>query len=98
MAHVSYVVLCCAVATLLHVLLIEWTQAQMMEMDFEIGCIIKDKLIPFSVLWFTGEAAEYDDDDDDDDMFDDDEGDGMLPHCSSRPPRSSLHNDTVLTL
>jgi len=47
--------------------------AQMMEMDFEIGCIIKDKLIPFSVLWFTGEAAEYDDDDDD--MFGDEDGD-----------------------
>jgi hypothetical protein len=48
----------------------------MMEMDFEIGCIIKDKLIPFSVLWFTGEAAEYEDDDDD--MFGDEEGDGMF--------------------
>eukprot|EP00026_Physarum_polycephalum_P011229 Phypoly_transcript_11436.p1 GENE.Phypoly_transcript_11436~~Phypoly_transcript_11436.p1 ORF type:complete len:395 (-),score=108.66 Phypoly_transcript_11436:31-1164(-) len=47
--------------------------AQNMEMDFEIGCIIKDKLIPFSVLWFTGEAAEYEDDDDD--MFGDEEGD-----------------------
>jgi nucleosome assembly protein 1-like 1 len=45
-----------------------------MEMDFEVGCIIKDKLIPFSVLWFTGEAAEYEDDDD---MFGDEEGDGM---------------------
>eukprot|EP01111_Echinosteliopsis_oligospora_P011155 TRINITY_DN360_c0_g1_i1.p1 TRINITY_DN360_c0_g1~~TRINITY_DN360_c0_g1_i1.p1 ORF type:complete len:349 (+),score=115.83 TRINITY_DN360_c0_g1_i1:147-1193(+) len=31
------------------------------EADFEIGCSFKDKLVPYSVLWFTGEAAEYDD-------------------------------------
>lgn len=48
--------------------------AENMEMDFDVGCIIKDKLIPFSVLWFTGEAAEYEDNEDDDDMFDGEEG------------------------
>lgn len=33
-----------------------------MEVDFDLGCIIKDKLIPYAHLWFTGEAAEYEDD------------------------------------
>lgn len=34
-----------------------------MEADFDIGCIIKDKLVPQAVKWFTGEAAEYEGDD-----------------------------------
>jgi len=34
---------------------------EQIEHDFEIGCTFKDKLVPYSVLWFTGEAAEYDD-------------------------------------
>jgi len=34
-----------------------------LEQDFEIGCILKDKLIPHSVLWFTGEALDYEEDD-----------------------------------
>ena len=54
------------------------------EADFHIGCTLKDKLIPFSYLWYTGEAAMYDDEydpydeeglDDDEDL-DDDEGEG----------------------
>jgi len=57
----------------------EEEEAALMEYDWEIGCIIKDKLIPFAVKWFTGEAQEYDDDDDDEfdegDEDEDDEGD-----------------------
>jgi len=34
-----------------------------LEQDFEIGCIIKDKLIPHSVLWFTAEALDYEEED-----------------------------------
>mmetsp|Transcript_14129 Transcript_14129/g.22475 ORF Transcript_14129/g.22475 Transcript_14129/m.22475 type:complete len:352 (+) Transcript_14129:98-1153(+) len=55
----------------------------MMENDFEIGCSIRDNLIPFAVRWYTGEAApdddfdedeeEDEDDDDDEDEDDDDE-------------------------
>ena len=33
-------------------------------MDFEIGDIIKDKVVPAAVLWFTGEASMGDDEDD----------------------------------
>ncbi|WCJ39506.1 Nucleosome assembly protein 1 1 [Euphorbia peplus] len=47
-----------------------------MEQDFDIGTVIRDKIIPHAVSWFTGEAAEVDDldyaDDDDDDDDDDD--------------------------
>jgi nucleosome assembly protein 1-like 1 len=51
--------------------------AEVLEADFDIGCIFKDKLIPYSLLWFTGEAAEYEDfgDFDDDEEFDEDEDD-----------------------
>jgi len=49
----------------------------MLEADFELGCIFKDKLIPHSVLWFTGEAQEFEDEFDDFDYEDeyDEEGD-----------------------
>ena len=52
-----------------------------MEMDYEIGSVIKDKIIPDAVSWFTGSANEdsddedYDEDDDDDDDESDDEED-----------------------
>ena len=39
-----------------------------LEADYELGCVIKDKIIPRAVAWFTGAAVdpedEYDDDDD----------------------------------
>lgn len=36
----------------------------LMENDYEIGCSLRDMLIPFAVRWYTGEAApdDYDDD------------------------------------
>jgi len=51
--------------------------ADILEADFDIGCIFKDKLIPYSLLWFTGEAAEYEDfgDFDDEDDFDEEDED-----------------------
>jgi len=56
---------------------IDEEDAEQMESDFDIGCIIKDKLIPFAVKWFTGEAAEYDGDDfgmdGEDDMYGDED-------------------------
>ncbi|KAJ3399519.1 hypothetical protein HDV05_001747 [Chytridiales sp. JEL 0842] len=33
-----------------------------LEMDYEIGEIIKEKIIPHAVDWFTGKALEYEDD------------------------------------
>jgi nucleosome assembly protein 1-like 1 len=47
----------------------------MLEADFEVGCIFKDKLIPHSVLWFTGEAQEFEDEFDDFDYEDEFDGD-----------------------
>jgi len=50
-----------------------------MEMDYEIGSVIKDKIIPDAVSWFTGSANEdsddedYDEDEDEDDDESDDE-------------------------
>jgi len=54
---------------------------QDMEIDFDIGREIKDRVVPHAVLWYTGEAALLfaDDYDLEDDMFgyeDDDEGNG----------------------
>jgi nucleosome assembly protein 1-like 1 len=51
----------------------------LMENDYEIGCAVRDQLVPFAVRWYTGEAApeEEDDDDydDDEDLGDDDDED-----------------------
>lgn len=56
---------------------IEEEDAEIMEVDFDIGCVIKDKLIPHAIKWFTGEAAEYEGDDfgmgDDEDMYGDED-------------------------
>jgi len=49
----------------------------LIENDYEIGCSVRDMLIPFAVRWYTGEAApdDYDDDgeEDEEDMDEDDE-------------------------
>ena len=46
-----------------------------MEMDYEIGSVIKDKIIPDAVSWFTGSATEESDDEDYDEDDEDDEDD-----------------------
>jgi nucleosome assembly protein 1-like 1 len=57
-----------------------------LELDYQLGEDIKEKLIPRAIDWFTGEAlqfeniddfdeGEFEDDDDDDDEDDDDERD-----------------------
>ncbi|ODV95450.1 hypothetical protein PACTADRAFT_75928 [Pachysolen tannophilus NRRL Y-2460] len=53
---------------------------QRLELDYQIGEIIKDKLIPRAIDWFTGEAIKYeiqegDYDDEDDDFGDDNDED-----------------------
>uniref|UniRef100_A0A0G4ICQ8 Nucleosome assembly protein n=1 Tax=Chromera velia CCMP2878 TaxID=1169474 RepID=A0A0G4ICQ8_9ALVE len=50
------------------------------EADYQAGCIIREKIIPLAVNWFTGEAVDSDVDDDSDDFDlhgddDDDEDD-----------------------
>ncbi|KAJ3122756.1 hypothetical protein HK100_011855, partial [Physocladia obscura] len=49
-----------------------------LEQDYEIGEIIKDKIIPHAVDWFTGKALQYEEDDydefDEDDEFDGEDG------------------------
>merc|ERR1712129_317645 len=52
----------------------------LMENDHEIGCALRDNIIPFAVRWYTGEASpeddeEYDDDEDDEDDDDDEDED-----------------------
>lgn len=48
-----------------------------LRIDYEIGEIIKDQIIPLAAHWFTGEALEYADleGEDDDDDYEDEEGD-----------------------
>jgi nucleosome assembly protein 1-like 1 len=53
------------------------------EMDYETGEMIKDKLIPDAINWFTGKALEefeQDQEEYDDDEFDGDfgEGEGLI--------------------
>merc|ERR1712046_563547 len=47
----------------------------LMEADYEAGVILRDKVIPHAVLWFTGEAVDSDMDMEDDDFEEDDEED-----------------------
>jgi len=50
---------------------------EVMEADYEMGAVLREKVIPRAVTWYTGEAIMDDDDEDeeDDDEEDDDEGD-----------------------
>lgn len=47
----------------------------LLELDFDYGELFKDKVIPYAVHWYTGEAKLYEDDDDDDDDVTQDDGD-----------------------
>lgn len=51
---------------------------EIVEDDFEVGCLIKEMLVPHAVSWFTGEMMdeqESDEDDEDDDEDDEDDDD-----------------------
>lgn len=72
----------------------------MLEFDYELGCALKDVLIPNALKWFTGEAAVIDDDEDGEEgdeedgeegaEEDDEEGedDDAPPKDSSAPAQS----------
>jgi nucleosome assembly protein 1-like 1 len=48
---------------------------EQLENDYETGCIIKDRIVPCAVAWFTGAAVDPDEDyDEEDDYGEDDEG------------------------
>jgi len=53
--------------------------SMLMEHDHDMGCMIKDRLVPFAIRWYTGEAVpeglKQDDDDDDDDEEEEEEED-----------------------
>ncbi|KAJ3121622.1 hypothetical protein HK098_003514 [Nowakowskiella sp. JEL0407] len=75
---------------------------EMLESDYEIGELIKEKMIPRAVDWFTGKALEYEDglfdeddelpeglefdDDDDDDNDDDDDDDDADAGAAGEKP------------
>lgn len=45
-----------------------------LELDYQIGEDLKDRIIPHSIMYFTGEATAYEMDDDDfEDEFDEEE-------------------------
>jgi len=46
-----------------------------LEHDYEIGCLIKDKIVPKAVAWFTGMAIDPEEDFDEDEGDDDDDDD-----------------------
>jgi len=63
----------------------------LMENDYEIGCSIRDQLIPFAVRWYTGEAVQDDgldddsDEDDEEDFDDEDEDDDDEDESEDEP-------------
>ena len=59
--------------------------------DYEIGCIIKDKIIPHAVSWFTGEAIE-DEEYDEEEEYDEDNEDGDEEGISMRAQSNSQAN------
>ncbi|CAE8621987.1 unnamed protein product [Polarella glacialis] len=72
----------------------------LMENDHEIGCSVRDNLIPYAVRWYTGEAAPEDDydeddeeedeeDDEEDDDEDDDEDEDEPPQKGKKPTRAA---------
>jgi len=63
----------------------------LMENDYEIGCCVRDQLIPFAVRWYTGEAApdeddDFDEDDEEDDDDDDDDDEDDEDEDEDEPP------------
>ena len=46
---------------------------EQLENDYELGCVIKDKIVPRAVAWFTGAAIDPEDDYDDDEDYDDED-------------------------
>mmetsp|Transcript_16076 Transcript_16076/g.35287 ORF Transcript_16076/g.35287 Transcript_16076/m.35287 type:complete len:350 (-) Transcript_16076:121-1170(-) len=47
----------------------------LMDNDYEIGCALRDQIVPFAVRWYTGEASPDDDDDDEGEEEEDDDDD-----------------------
>lgn len=81
-----------------------------LELDYQLGEDIKEKLIPRAIDWFTGEAlafeeldddeleGEYDDEDDDeDDDLSEDRDDDEESEEDVRAPKSSAHITEKLT-
>ncbi len=44
-----------------------------LELDYQLGEDIKEKLIPYAIDWFTGEALQFEGDDDEPAMFEDED-------------------------
>ena len=65
--------------------------------DYEIGCIIKDKIIPHAVSWFTGEAIE-DEEYEDEEEYDQEEGEGEEEGMSVRAQSNSQANTSEASL
>jgi len=53
---------------------------EMMEADYDTGSVLKEKIVPRAVAWFTGEAIEMDESDEEDD---DEEGCVTCVPCTS---------------
>ncbi|KAJ3513795.1 hypothetical protein NMY22_g14935 [Coprinellus aureogranulatus] len=66
-----------------------------LEMDYQIGEDLKEKIIPHAVDYFTGKALEYDFDDEDEDDYDldDEEDDDEDDEEEVRSSRAERHGD-----
>jgi len=57
-----------------------------LDQTFEMGCGIRDQIIPFAVRWYTGEASPDDDDDDDDEDEEEEDDDDDDEESDDEPP------------
>jgi hypothetical protein len=64
---------------------------ELMEADYETGSILREKIVPRAVAWFTGEAIEMDEEDSDEES---DDEDGYAPGGEGLPQRHSEMRET----
>ncbi len=63
--------------------------SQLLELDYELGVLLKDRLVPHAVMWYTGEAVstqfdpEFEGGDDDDDEDDEGEDESDEVRCTT---------------
>lgn len=61
----------------------------LMDNDYQVGCALRDNIIPFAVRWYTGEAAPDQDDDDYDEEDEEEDDEDEEDSEEDEPPAKS---------
>ena len=64
-----------------------------MELDYQLGEDIKEKLIPYAIDWFTGEALQYEAADDEFEDYDDDDDEDNDEDGTDREEEESSNDE-----